>query len=180
MNVNKPTRAEMRQGLEKKVLTLALADSYGKFPAKLAMERGITLTPMPNWKVDRTSPASTSCLLSIDHDTYDPSPQKGNLMLSGNDEGKSVIANYTKFSYRFYAHDWHAIRFDEKICSQNQSDYLQWRETASGGAKVHQTVLNPSEHHHEGFILWDGNFADTNAGTNSGRWFLDGYFRYTG
>ena len=91
-----PTRAEMREGLEKKVLTLALADLYGKFPAKLAMERGITFTPMPNWRQDRTSPASNSCLLSVDHDAYDPSPQKGNLMLSDNGEGTFFIKNYQK------------------------------------------------------------------------------------
>ena len=131
MNVNKPTRAEMRQGLEKKVLTLALADAYGRFPARLAVERGITFTPMPNWNVDRNNPACNSCLLSLDHDANDPSPQKGNLMLPDNDEGKNLDVIFydsskLKTFFRLYTDGGPSIRSDQAICGQNKPGHLWW------------------------------------------------------
>ena len=84
---NQPTRADMRQGLEKKVLTYFLADAYEKFPTKLALERGLVFTPLPSQNVDRINPASNSCCLLVDHDVKDPLPEKGNFFIPDSENG---------------------------------------------------------------------------------------------
>ena len=84
-----PSRAEMRRALEKKVLTFALADAYEKHPTRMALERGITFTPLPPRVSDRTNPASNTCCLVLDHDAKDPSPQKGNHLMPEAENGKN-------------------------------------------------------------------------------------------
>ena len=85
-----PTKADLRRALQKKTLTLMLADFYDKFPKNLAMERGMTFTPLVPREVDRSNPArNTNCML-MDHDAKDPSPEKGNLLMPDNGCGKFV------------------------------------------------------------------------------------------
>ena len=64
-----------------------MADTYDKFPHKLAQERGITLTPLPPLNVDRSNPANFTCCLLVEHDARDPSPQKGNLLIPDTEDG---------------------------------------------------------------------------------------------
>ena len=82
-----PTRADLRRGLEKKILTFMMADTYEKFPSKLIQERGITFTPLPPLLVDRSNPALNSACMVLDHEGRDPSPQKGNLLIPDTEEG---------------------------------------------------------------------------------------------
>lgn len=88
MEANNPSRADLRRALQKKVLTFMLADTYDKFPKKLAIERGMTFTPLVPKEVDRTNPAVHSNCLLADHDPKDPSPQKGNLLMPDTDCGE--------------------------------------------------------------------------------------------
>ena len=83
-----PNRAELRRALEKKLLTVMMAENYDKFPAKLAQERGMTFTPLPPLTPDRSNPALNSKCLLMDHDPRDPSPEKGNLLIPDTEEGK--------------------------------------------------------------------------------------------
>ena len=82
------SRADLRRALQKKLMTFMLADTFDKFPKKLALERGLTFTPLVPKDVDRTNPASNTKCLLVDHDPRDPSPQKGNLLMPDTDCGK--------------------------------------------------------------------------------------------
>ena len=86
-----PNRAELRRALEKKLLTVMMAENYDKFPAKLAQERGMTFTPLPPLVSDRSNPALNSKCLLMDHDPRDPSPEKGNLLIPDTEEGKWIL-----------------------------------------------------------------------------------------
>lgn len=87
MESNTPTRADLRRGLEKKLLTYMVADTYEKFPDKLAQERGMSFTPLPPLNVDRSNPALNSSCMVIDHEPHNPAPEKGNLMIPDSEEG---------------------------------------------------------------------------------------------
>ena len=88
MTSTNPSRADLRRALQKKLMTFMLADTFDKFPKKLAIERGLTFTPLVPKDVDRTNPASNTKCLLVDHDPKDPSPQKGNLLMPDTDCGK--------------------------------------------------------------------------------------------
>ena len=88
MSSSIPTRADLRRGLEKKLLTYMVADTYEKFPSKLAQERGMSFTPLPPMMADRSNPAHNSCCMLIEHESKNPAPEKGNLLIPDTEEGK--------------------------------------------------------------------------------------------
>ena len=94
-----PTRADLRRALQKKSLTFLLADFYDKFPKNLAIERGLTFTPLVPRIPDRTNPAKNSACLLADHDAKDPSPQKGNFLMPDKGLGKFILNFLTKCNF---------------------------------------------------------------------------------
>jgi len=101
-----PTRAELRRALQKKSLTVLLAEFFDKFPKNLAIERGITFTPLVPRVADRTNPAKNSACLLADHDATDPSPQKGNFLMPDKGIGKfkPPFETQSKFYLRLDSH----------------------------------------------------------------------------
>ena len=75
-------QSDIREALEKKVLTFMAASSYEAVPAQMASERGLTFTPLPPMEFDEADPAANSCIMVIDHDASEPSPENGNYLIS--------------------------------------------------------------------------------------------------
>ena len=76
------TQSDIREELEKKVLTFMAASTYEALPSQLANERGITFTPLVPETFDEKDPAASSNTLVIDYEHSDPAPEKGNMMMS--------------------------------------------------------------------------------------------------
>ena len=71
------TRVDLRQAIEKEVLTYLTALQYDQQKDKLAEERKTTFTPLPKLNAPKNDPASKSCLAIVDVDEEDPMPQSG-------------------------------------------------------------------------------------------------------
>ena len=76
------TRVDLRQAIEKEVLSYMVAVQYDKCRDKLANERATTFTPLPPAELAMIDPASKSCISIIDYNSNDPVPQAGNFLIS--------------------------------------------------------------------------------------------------
>ena len=76
------TQADIREALEKKVLTYSAASLYEALPKILITERGISFTQLPSKEFNENDPAANSVILVIDYETENPAPEKGNYLIS--------------------------------------------------------------------------------------------------
>ena len=76
------TQADIREELEKKVLTYTAASIYEALPKLLVSERGISFTQLPARQFNEFDPAASSNTLVIDFETENPLPEKGNYLIS--------------------------------------------------------------------------------------------------
>ena len=74
--------ADIREALEKKILTYTTASTYEALPKLLVSERGITFTQLPPREFEEENPVANCCTLLIDFDGENPSPEKGNYLVS--------------------------------------------------------------------------------------------------
>ena len=73
---------DIREALEKKILTFMTASTYEALPAQMALERGISFTQLPPMSWDKNDPAATVRVLLIEFVSENPSPGKGNYTIS--------------------------------------------------------------------------------------------------
>jgi len=94
------TRVDLRQAIEKEVLSYMVAVQYDKCRDKLANERATTFTPLPPAEPGIIDPAAKSCISLIDFNADDPVPQAGNFLISDSPTGnmKYRLVNLTKRS----------------------------------------------------------------------------------
>ena len=76
------TQVDIREALEKKVLTFMTASTYEAMPKLMVDERGISFTQLPPKVFDENDPAASSTVLVIDYEPENPSPLKGNYLIS--------------------------------------------------------------------------------------------------
>ena len=76
------TQADIRETLEKKRLTFSVASTYEALPRLLVSERGISFTQLPPQKFDVNDPVANCCTFVIDFEMDNPSPEKGNYLVS--------------------------------------------------------------------------------------------------
>ena len=76
------TQADIREALEKKVLTYTAASIYEALPKLLIAERGISFTQLPPSEFEQFDPAANSCILVVDFESDNPAPEKGNYLIS--------------------------------------------------------------------------------------------------
>ena len=76
------TQVDIREALEKKVLTFMTASTYEAMPNLMVAERGISFTQLPPKVFDDTDPAAASTIMVIDYEPDNPSPLKGNYLMS--------------------------------------------------------------------------------------------------
>lgn len=75
-------QADIREALEKKILSFTAASTYEALPNLLVTERGITFTQLPPKNFDDDDPVANCGTLVIDFDGKNPSPEKGNYLVS--------------------------------------------------------------------------------------------------
>ena len=75
-------QADIREALEKKILSYTAASTYEALPNLLVNERGITFTQLPPKDFDDDNPVAKCCTLVLDFDGENPSPEKGNYLVS--------------------------------------------------------------------------------------------------
>ena len=85
------TQEDIREALEKKVLTYMAASNYEAIPKLLVAERGISFTQLPPKQFDEEDPAASSCILVIDHEPDNPSTEKGNYLISDSKKDYSQL-----------------------------------------------------------------------------------------
>ena len=85
------TPEDIREALEKKVLTYMAASNYEAIPKLLVAERGISFTQLPPKQFDEEDPAASSCILVIDHEPENPSMEKGNYLISDSKKDYSQL-----------------------------------------------------------------------------------------
>ena len=73
---------DIRENLEKKVLSFTMASVYEALPKLLITERGISFTQLPPIEFVDNDPAANTCVLVIDFDGENPSPEKGNYLVA--------------------------------------------------------------------------------------------------
>ena len=76
------TQIDIREALEKKVLTFMTASTYEAMPNLMVAERGISFTQLPPKVFEDNDPAAASTVLVIDYEPENPSPVKGNYLMS--------------------------------------------------------------------------------------------------
>ena len=76
------TQMDIREALEKKILTFMTASTYEALPSQMAVERGISFTQLPPTSWDKNDPAATVRILLIDFVSENPTPGKGNYTIS--------------------------------------------------------------------------------------------------
>ena len=81
------TRVDLRQAIEKEVLTYLTALQYDQQKDKLAEERKITFTPLPKLNAPKHDPAAKSCIALVDVDEEDPIPQSGHYFIPDSPAG---------------------------------------------------------------------------------------------
>ena len=72
------TRMDIREALEKKVLTFMIASTYEAMPKQMALDRGISFTQLPSREWDENDPAANVSVLVLDYTPENPNPTKGN------------------------------------------------------------------------------------------------------
>ena len=82
------TRVDLRQAIEKEVLTYLTALQYDQNKEKLVQERNTTFTPLPKEKAPKADPAAKSHLGMIDYNEEDPMPQSGHYLISDSNNSK--------------------------------------------------------------------------------------------
>ena len=81
------TRVDLRQAVEKELLSYMTAVQYDKVQGKLAFERKVTFTPFPNVGGSIEDPASRSHFLLIDYNGELQSILCGQYLNSDSSEG---------------------------------------------------------------------------------------------
>lgn len=76
------SQADIREALQKKILSFTAASTYEALPNLLVTERGLSFTQLPPKEFDDDNPVANCCTLVIDFDGENPSPEKGNYMVS--------------------------------------------------------------------------------------------------
>ena len=76
------TQADIREALEKKVLSFTAASNYEALPKLLIIDRGMSFTQLPPKEFSDSDPAANSCILVLDYDEENPAPEKGNYLVS--------------------------------------------------------------------------------------------------
>ena len=76
------SRVDLRQAIEKEVLSYMIAVQYDKCRDKLANERAMIFTPLPPAESGLIDPAANSCITLLDYDANDPLPQAGHYLIS--------------------------------------------------------------------------------------------------
>ena len=89
------TRVDLRQAIEKEVLSYMVAVQYDKCRDKLANERATVFTPLPSAESGIIDPAANSCIALIDYNATDPVPQAGHYLISDVPTGKSNLYNWS-------------------------------------------------------------------------------------
>ena len=84
------TRVDLRQAIEKEVLSYMVAVQYDKCRDKLANERATNFTPLPPAEPGISNPAAKSCISLIDYNANDPVPQAGHFLISDSPSGKKI------------------------------------------------------------------------------------------
>ena len=92
-NKKDKTQADIREELEKKVLSFTAASIYEALPNLLVTERGITFTQLPSKEFVYDDPASKSCVMVIDFDDDNPAPDRGNYLISDSKRDYSQLFN---------------------------------------------------------------------------------------
>ena len=87
------TRVDLRQAIEKEVLSYMVAVQYDKCRDKLANERATNFTPLPPAEPGIIDPAAKSCISLIDYNAEDPVPQAGHQLISDSPTGNITILN---------------------------------------------------------------------------------------
>ena len=75
------SRVDLRQAIEKEVLTYLVALQFDQKKEKLVQERNTTFTPLPKEKAPKNDPAARSCIGFVDYDDKDPMPQSGHYII---------------------------------------------------------------------------------------------------
>ena len=81
------TRVDLRQAIEKEVLSYMVAVQYDKCRDKLANERATNFTPLPPAEPGMIDPAAKSCISLVDYNASDPVPQAGHYLISDSPTG---------------------------------------------------------------------------------------------
>ena len=81
------TRVDLREAIEKEVLSYMTAIQYDKVEGKLALERKVTFTPFPNAEGTEDDPAAKSYFLLLDVDPEIASAICGQYLNSDSTEG---------------------------------------------------------------------------------------------
>lgn len=129
--------ANIREALEKKILSFTAASTYEALPQLLVTERGITFTQLPPKEFDNDNPVENCCILVIDFDGNNPSPEKGNYLVSDSKR------DYTQlFDLIYDLTNWLVIKLFISDGSQNGErnivKYLVASPTAKMGDFIHE------------------------------------------
>lgn len=76
------SQADIREALEKKVLSFTAASNYEALPKLLIIDRGMSFTQLPPRQFSDTDPAANSCILVVDYEEENPAPEKGNYLVA--------------------------------------------------------------------------------------------------
>ena len=82
------SRVDLRQAIEKEVLTYLVALQFDQKKDKLVQERNTTFTPLPKENAPKSDPAAKSCISLIDYDDNDPMPQSGHYIIPDSNASK--------------------------------------------------------------------------------------------
>ena len=82
--------------MEKKILSFTAASTYEALPKLLVTERGLTFTQLPPREFEEDNPVANCCTFVIDFDGENPTPAKGNYLVSDSKR------DYTQFFDMIY------------------------------------------------------------------------------
>ena len=77
-------QSDLREAVEKKVLTYLTALSYDQKPWQWARERGLKFLPIPALSYVKDDPAKTAWAILVDFDNLDPSILNANFLTPTN------------------------------------------------------------------------------------------------
>ena len=85
------TRVDLREAIEKELLSYLVALQYDKKRNKMAEERNTNFTPLPVENFNRADPAATSMMALVDYDPLDPQPQTGHALIPDVPTGRFLV-----------------------------------------------------------------------------------------